>query len=128
VVVLDVDEILGAELSATGELELTTLDEVVLVRRDKLVEERSADVELWLAVVDVEVCDDGVTELARSVLKVSGSVFGTAITGAQLPSAVPPTLTDMTLSAPTQKPAPGKTRAPPEIDHTIVVGMADTDE
>jgi hypothetical protein len=62
------------------------------------------------------------------VLYESGSVFGTAVTGVQSLSVAFPTLTDITLSALTQKPAPGKTRAPPVTDQIIVVGRDDADE
>lgn len=85
-------------------------------------------VEVEPSVVDVVVWGDGVTVAATSVLYESVSVSGTGLTGEQLLSVAVPTLTDMTLSELTQKPAPGSTSAPPETDHTMVVGIAATEE
>jgi len=63
-----------------------------------------------------------------SVLYESVAVSALRETGPQLLSVAVPTVTDMTLPAPTQKPAPGSTRAPPLKDQLKTVGIAATDE
>ena len=61
-------------------------------------------------------------------MKESTAVSGLGVTGAQLGSVTPLLVTDMTLPAPIQKPAPGSTRAPPESEKATIVGIASTEE